>query len=350
MFSPAKLTRAEAAAGNALCHLAAIAAHEFGTEVVFGATATEEAVELTVSINGAEARLFVPPVMMHRAARSFFGLAKDHPVPESLLGAALEATLAPWIGRLEKAAGIEIAIRGMAVAKPGAAGRTALGFDLPGQGVIAVTPPTGLALPKVPAPAWTDGDFLVVRAPIVVAEVGVTVAELQQLAPGDVVVLPGVTAANAAHVQLAISPRTAIIAEINGRKLTVARTGKSMSTTDAATGAKPAPAAKPGAPAGRPTAAPAAAAAPPPEPVVAPTAVEDLPLHVVFDLGEVELSLAEIKALVPGQVIDLAREPGHAVRVSVNGRRIGAGEIVEIEGRLGVRITELAVRNERPAS
>ena len=49
-------------------------------------------------------------------------------------------------------------------------------------------------------------------------------------------------------------------------------------------------------------------------------------------------------------MIDLAREPGNAVRVSVNGRRIGAGEIVEIEGRLGVRITELAVRNERPAS
>jgi type III secretion protein Q len=79
-------------------------------------------------------------------------------------------------------------------------------------------------------------------------------------------------------------------------------------------------------------------------------AVDELPLRVVFDLGDIELSLAELKALVPGQVIDLAREPGNAVRVSVNGRRIGAGEIVEIEGRLGVRITELAVRNERPAS
>jgi type III secretion system YscQ/HrcQ family protein len=350
MFSPAKLTRAEAAAGNALCHLAAVAARAFDIEIVFARAAiTEEAVELAVSINGTEARLFVPPVVMHRAARSFFGLAKDHTVPESLVGAALEATLAPWIARLEKAAGIEIVVRGMSVARPSG---TVLGFTLPGEGVIAVSPPIGLALPTLPAVAWTNGDALTLRVPIVVAEVGVTIAELEQLTAGDVIVLAGMTAASAAQVQLAISPHTSIIAEVSGHKLTVARAGKSMSNTDGATGAKPAAAARPAAPAAKPGAAPAGAAATPApvEPVIAPAAVEDLPLRIVFDLGEVELSIAELKALVPGQVIDLAREPGNAVRVSVNGRRIGAGEIVEIEGRLGVRITELAVRNERPAS
>jgi len=347
MFAPVKLTRAEAAAGNALCHLAAIAAREFGTEIAVGpAEMAEETVELTVAIDGTEARVFVSPVVMHRAARSFFGLAKDHTVPESLVGAAIEATLAPWIARLEKAAGIEITVRGMGVARAGAVGGAALGFRLPGSGVIAVTPPAGLALPKLPGLAWTDGNALTIRAPIVVAEVGVNVAELEQLATGDVVVLPGMTAAAVPHVNLAISPHTSIIAELKGNKLIVARAGKSMSTTDTAPGAKPAPAAKPAAAPAKPGAAPAAA----PEPAVPAAAIEELPLRIVFDLGEVELSLAEVKALVPGQVIDLAREPGHAVRVTVNGRRIGAGEIVEIEGRLGVRITELAVRNEHPAS
>jgi type III secretion protein Q len=348
MFSPAKLTRAEAAAGNALSHLAAIAAREFDTEIAFvPVTAGEETVELTVSIDGTETRLFVPPVVIHRAARSFFGLAKDHTVPEGLVGAALEATLAPWIERLEKAAGIEIAVHGMGVARAGAAGSAALGFGLPGSAVIAVAPPASLTLPKLPVSAWTDGGALTVRAPIVVAEIGLSVAELEQLAIGDVIVLTGMTAATAAHVHLAISPHTSIIAEIKKNKLIVAQAGKSMSTTDTGTGAKPAPAAKPAAPAAKPGATPAAQA---PAPVVPAAAIEELPLRIVFDLGEVELSLAELKALVPGQVIDLAREPGHAVRVSVNGRRIGAGEIVEIEGRLGVRITELAVRNERPAS
>jgi type III secretion protein Q len=352
MFAAPKLTRAEAAAGNALCRLAAVAAHEFDTEIVFGAAVSdEESVELTVAINGAETRLFVPPGAMHRAARSFFGLARDHAVPESLVGAALEATLAPLITRLEKAAGVEIVVRGMSVASRGTAAAAPLAFGLPALadgGVIAVRPPAELTLPKLPAVAWTTGDGLRVRAPVVVAEVGVSVAELEQLATGDVIVLPGMTAANAAHVQLAFSAHTAIIADIDGRKLTVARAGKSMSTPDAATGAKPATAASAAAPAAKPAAAAPAAA--PPTPVMPAAAVDELPLRVVFDLGDIELSLAELKALVPGQVIDLAREPGNAVRVSVNGRRIGAGEIVEIEGRLGVRITELAVRNERPAS
>jgi type III secretion protein Q len=309
----------------------------------------EETVELTLAVNGAETRLFVPPGLLHRAARSFFGLAKDYQIPESLVAATLEASLSPLIQRLEKAAGIEIAVRSMKVAEPGA-GAGALGFRLPGlpdSGVIAVRPAAGLALPKLPAVPWTRGDALVVRVPLVVAEVGVSVAELEQLATGDVIVLPGMTAASVAQVQLAISQRAAIIAQIDGHKLTVARAGKSMSNTDAAAGAKPAAAAKPAAPAAKPGAAPAAA---PAEPVMPATAVEELPLRIVFDLGDVELSIAELKTLVPGQVIDLAREPGSAVRVSVNGRRIGAGEIVEIEGRLGVRITELAVRNERPAT
>ena len=347
MFAAPKLTRAEAAAGNALCRLAAIAAREFDAEIVFtGVAPDSESVELAVSINGTETRLFVPPGLMHRAARSFFDLARDHPVPESLVGATLEAILAPLIARVEKAAGVEIAVRGIGVAKPGATGTAPLGFRLPAvpDGVIAARPAAELALPKLPAIAWTTGDGLTLRTPIVVAEVGVSVAELEQLSIGDVIVLQGATAATVAQVHLAISPHTAIIAEVVGHTLTVARAGKSMSTPDAAAGAKPATAPKPAAAAAKP--APAAA----PEPVLPAAAVDELPLRIVFDLGDIELSLGELKALVPGHVIDLAREPGNAVRVSVNGRRIGAGEIVEIEGRLGVRITELAVRNERPAS
>ena len=353
MFSAPKLTRAEAKAGNDLCRLAAVAAREFATEIVFGGTAPgEESVQLTIAINGAETRLFVPPGMIHRAARSFFGLAKDHVMPESLAAAALEASLEPLIARLEKAAGVEIVVRGMAVAGRDAAGTAPLSFRLPALpdgGVVTVSPSATLALPKLPAIAWTTGDGLTRRVPLVVAEVGVTVTELEQLSAGDVIVLPGLTAANVAHVQLAISPHTVIIAEVDGHRLTVARAGKSMSNTDAANGARPAPAAKPAAPAAKPAAATSAAPAAP-EPVVPAATVEELPLTILFELGEIELSLAELKALVPGQVIDLAREPGNAVRVTVNGRRIGAGEIVEIEGRLGVRITELAVRNERPAS
>jgi type III secretion protein Q len=155
-----------------------------------------------------------------------------------------------------------------------------------------------------------------------------------------------------AHAQLAISSGTAIMARIDGQKLILEGLGKSMSSSDAASGAKPAVAPKAGgaSAAAAPPAKQPAPAQPPPQPIVPAAAIEALPLRVVFDLGDVELTVAELRSLVPGQTIDLAREPGSAVRITVNGVRIGAGEIVEIEGRLGVRITELARRNEHPAS
>jgi type III secretion system YscQ/HrcQ family protein len=158
---------------------------------------------------------------------------------------------------------------------------------------------------------------------------------------GDVVLVPALSSKDLTHVNLAISSGTAIIGRIDRSKVIIERLGRSMSTSDAAAGAKPAPAPKPG-----PAAAPPAAK----EPVVPAAAIETLPLKIVFDLGDVEMTLAELKSLVPGQSIDLAREPGSAVRLTVNGVRIGAGEIVEIGGRLGVRITELAARNESSTS
>ena len=46
--------------------------------------------------------------------------------------------------------------------------------------------------------------------------------------------------------------------------------------------------------------------------------------------------------LRPGQVIELSRSPGEPVDLVVAGKRIGKGELVEIDGELGVRILSLA--------
>jgi type III secretion protein Q len=337
LFAPAKLTRAQVESGNALCRLAVLAAHEFDLELGYGGAADgDDPFELTFSLNGSDCRFFVPPRLLQRAAQSFFSLARDHQLPEELIAPALEAALAPWMARLEKAVGIELALRGVAVAKPADAAAAPLVFSLPGlAATLAVAPPDGLILPALPAAPATTPLGLVLRLPLVIADVEITTAELEGLANGDVVLLTGLSPQGASQVQLAISPGTAIIADVDGRTMTVARVGRSMSSNDA-DGNAPADS----------NAAPAATAAP----LVPAAALEEVPLRIVFDLGDLELTLAELKAIAPGQVIDLARAPGNAVRVSVNGRRIGAGEIVEIEGRLGVRITELVGRNERPAS
>lgn len=69
--------------------------------------------------------------------------------------------------------------------------------------------------------------------------------------------------------------------------------------------------------------------------------VNDIPLHLSVELARVPTTAEEVVSLKVGQVLDLNRVPGEPVDVSVGGKVIGRGELVEVEGHLGVRITEL---------
>lgn len=74
----------------------------------------------------------------------------------------------------------------------------------------------------------------------------------------------------------------------------------------------------------------------------APVALDEIPVQLAFDLGELEFTLGQLKALQPGQVLDLARPLGSALNIRANGALIGYGELVEVDGRLGVAIAALA--------
>jgi len=60
-------------------------------------------------------------------------------------------------------------------------------------------------------------------------------------------------------------------------------------------------------------------------------------LHVV--LGQLELSLAELNTIVPGSIVELDRDKSEPVQIAINGKIAGRGDLVEVEGKLGVRIT-----------
>lgn len=68
----------------------------------------------------------------------------------------------------------------------------------------------------------------------------------------------------------------------------------------------------------------------------------DVTVAMVVELGRVTVSAADVVNLRAGQVIELARAPGEPVDLVVDGKRIGKGELVEIDGELGVRILSLA--------
>ena len=70
--------------------------------------------------------------------------------------------------------------------------------------------------------------------------------------------------------------------------------------------------------------------------------LNDIPLQIAVELSRVSASAEEVVSLKIGQVIDLHRVPGEPVDLSVNGKIVARGELVEVEGHLGVRILSLA--------
>jgi flagellar motor switch protein FliM len=73
----------------------------------------------------------------------------------------------------------------------------------------------------------------------------------------------------------------------------------------------------------------------------APELLNDIPLHVAVELARVQITAEEVVALRAGQVLRLGKGPGEGVELSVNGKVVAHGELVEIEGQLGVRVTSL---------
>ncbi len=73
-------------------------------------------------------------------------------------------------------------------------------------------------------------------------------------------------------------------------------------------------------------------------------ALRRIPVTVQIVLGAAKLSIAEVAALQKGGVVRLDRRIGEPVDVLVNGRAIGRGEIVVVEGddaRFAISITEI---------
>ena len=66
--------------------------------------------------------------------------------------------------------------------------------------------------------------------------------------------------------------------------------------------------------------------------------IEQATITVEVRVGNASMSVAEIGAIQSGQVIDLEVPLGQPVALVAGGEQIGKGELVNIEGRLGVRV------------
>jgi flagellar motor switch/type III secretory pathway protein FliN len=73
-----------------------------------------------------------------------------------------------------------------------------------------------------------------------------------------------------------------------------------------------------------------------------PVLAADLPVELALELGRVKKSAAEVLALAPGAVIALDRPVAALVDLVAGGRVVARGELVDVDGAIGVRVTELS--------
>ncbi len=67
----------------------------------------------------------------------------------------------------------------------------------------------------------------------------------------------------------------------------------------------------------------------------------ELSIQLTFDLGEQRIKLSELAQIGPGHVFELSRLLRREVMIRANGKLIGEGEIVDVDGRVGVAVLQL---------
>jgi flagellar motor switch protein FliN/FliY len=70
-------------------------------------------------------------------------------------------------------------------------------------------------------------------------------------------------------------------------------------------------------------------------------AVFDVPVQVSAVLGRARMDVGELLRLGPGTVLELDRKVGEAIDIYVNNRLVARGEVVLVEDKLGVTMTEV---------
>ncbi|MBY0381345.1 MAG: flagellar motor switch protein FliN [Xanthobacteraceae bacterium] len=75
-------------------------------------------------------------------------------------------------------------------------------------------------------------------------------------------------------------------------------------------------------------------------------AVFDVPVQVSAVLGRSKMDVSDLLKLGPGTVLELDRRVGEAIDIYVNDRLVARGEVVLVEDKLGVTMTEI-IKAER---
>ncbi len=76
-------------------------------------------------------------------------------------------------------------------------------------------------------------------------------------------------------------------------------------------------------------------------------AILDIPVTIAMEVGRSHISIRNLLQLNQGSVVELDRVAGEALDVLVNGTLIAHGEVVVVNDKFGIRLTDVISQVER---
>lgn len=76
-------------------------------------------------------------------------------------------------------------------------------------------------------------------------------------------------------------------------------------------------------------------------------AIMDIPVHISMEIGRSKISIRNLLQLNQGSVVELDRLAGEPLDVLVNGTLIAHGEVVVVNDKYGIRLTDVVSQAER---
>ena len=75
-------------------------------------------------------------------------------------------------------------------------------------------------------------------------------------------------------------------------------------------------------------------------------AIYDIPVQISAVLGKSSMQVSQLLKLGRGAVVELDRKVGEAIDIYVNNRLVARGEVVVVEDKLGITMTEI-IKSDR---
>ncbi len=253
---------------------------------------------------------------------------------------AVEVILTPVIAWLERETGLKIKVSDYSKETRALKGKQVFSFSYAENnknlyaGQIAINKnlekPLYSLLDRWPAQAKKEVSALCLSAQLMIGHTILTTAEVKTLELGDVIFLDQNTYSVENRMWVHFPPNTLLTL----KKRAVMSNQKSQDNTTQLE--------VEGVSEGK---APNQNTQPTNQPAAKNLSIDTLDIKLDFDLGHISLPLSQVKRLSPGYIFSTGRPIDRAVNITSNGQRIARGELVDVEGIVGVKINRLYKQN-----